>query len=263
MTNTPAVAIPEQFKETFRKLDLKWKLLMGSGAVILFGAITPYILWGLLGMGALIVGGVLAASAIAFAPIISMKLANKKLQLIMAEAMKNPIETKWNIYSQRITALEGFAEGIEAFNGKIKKHTSTVHRLKQQYPNDPQTLALERFVNEMDVLRVQREEEYKKTASTLIKYKASIEKDQAFWDAALEAKDLKNASGATRLSFMQEFADKAASNAVELEVNAAFAQMDRIMMERIEEPAEIPQLIDQSRVIDVTPKSKTYEKVRS
>jgi hypothetical protein len=52
----------------------------------------------------------------------------------------------------------------------------------------------------------------------------------------LEARDLKNAAGQTKLTALQDFADKAASNSVENEVFAMFSQLDRVMMERVEEP---------------------------
>jgi hypothetical protein len=254
--------VPEHLKEKFSKLDFKYKALLLAGTALLVAPLTVAILWGILGIFAIGAAALICGAVIFMIPAWSMKLANKRLKIIAAEAMENPIETKWNIYNQGVQRLEKVADQIEAFDAKINQTQNTVHRLKEKYPNDPQTNALQRFVDQMKKLKQQRQLEYTNSAKALEKYKGAIEKDQAFWEASLQARDLKQMSQQARMTFMEEFADKAASNAVEFEVNAALAQMDRIMMERLEEP-NVLQLEDKTKdIIDITPSVPNQERVR-
>lgn len=224
-------------KERFTKLSHRWKLALVGVGVLLAAPFAYAALMGTLTLIALVIAFAIVSAAVSFAPWFAMKLANWQLKAVIDEATRNPIETKQNIYKQKLEALMQVAENIERFTALILKNESRLALLKRDYPADPRTAAHERFVAQMKELKVMREQEYRKTAQVLERYKRAIESDQAFWEASIEAQDLKNAAGQTKLTALQDFADRAASNSVENEVNAMFAQLDRVMMERVEEPA--------------------------
>lgn len=226
-------------KERFNKLSGRWKFAIVAVAVLLAAPFAYAALMGTLAIITLAIAFVIVSAAITFAPVLAMKLANWQLKAVIDEATRNPIETKWNIYQAKMAALEKVAENIERFSALILKNRNRLAALQRDYPNDPRTHAHSRFVDQMQQLKAMREDEYRKTIQVLQRYKRAIETDQAFWEASMEARDLKNAAGQTKLTALQDFADKAASNAVENEVNAMFAQLDRVMMERVEEPEPV------------------------
>lgn len=194
--------------------------------------VSPIIFLAIKGAVGLIIAGGIAALTIALAPVLSMKLANWRLKGVMAEASRNPVETRWNIYKERLAALENFAAQIEKFTSKLGYFETQLAQLRKDYPDE--VSPFERMVMAMTQLKRAREEEYLRARDAVAKYKRETEKAERIWNMALSARDLGQAAN-MKIDVLKEIAEKTALNAVEVEMNASFAQLDRLMLERVEE----------------------------
>ena len=69
-----------------QKLEKRIKLGLGLAIPLIIAPFTSYILWGLLGAGALVVAGIVGFVVIQFAPVFAMKVANWKMKMVVNEA---------------------------------------------------------------------------------------------------------------------------------------------------------------------------------
>lgn len=227
----------QDLKQRFDSLSTKFKVLIVAGGLLLAAPFAAAAFMGTVTLVMLLLAGTIASTAIAFAPVWAMKLANWKLKSVKAEATRNPIETRQNIYIERVQKLHEFAAQIERFTAKLGAFQTQLTQLRKDYPDE--VAPFERTFQAMVKLKAAREQEYLNAKKMLENYKRETEKAQRIWDMALSARALGESAG-MELDPMKEIAEKTALEAVEVEMNASFAQLDRLMLERVAEPVGLP-----------------------
>jgi len=215
--------------------------IVGIGGFI----VSPIIFFVIQGLIGLVIAAGIGLACIATAPMIGLKVANWRMKGVKAEASKNPVETRWNLYNERVKALEAYASEIQRFTAKLGIFETQLAKLRQDYPDEVEPF--ERMVKAMTQLKLQREAEYRRAREALDKHKRETEKAERIWTMAMAARDLGEAAN-MKIDPLKEIAEKTALDAVELEMNNSFAQLDRLMLERVEETS-----VPASLVIDITP----------
>lgn len=218
-----------------REFWLKVGLVGVAGLVF-----APVAMWAIGGLIGIMAAAFIAAVGVMFGPVVAMKLANLRVKAVQAEAATNPIETRLNIYAAKALALDDFAQRIERFSGKILTFEGKLREMRKLFPKEAEVF--ERQLIAMRTLKDQRSAEYLAAKGKLEQYKRETEKAEAIWQMALAAREVANSEG-MKVDPMREIAERTALDAVESEMNASFAQLDRLMLERAPEP----------QIIDVTP----------
>lgn len=219
--------------QRFNRLAMRWKVAILAVALVVAAPLAFAAFMGTLTMLALILAATIASAAIAFAPVWAMKLANWRMKAVKGEAMRNPIETRWNIYNERMQKLEEFAGQIERFTAKLGQFQTQLTQLRKDYPDE--VGPFERTYAAMLQLKEARAKEYLHAKKAMAGYKRETEKAERIWTMALSARALGEAAG-MKIDPLKEIAEKTSLEAVELEMNSSFAQLDRLMMERVPEP---------------------------
>lgn len=238
-----------------QSLSTKYKILIALGACLIVAPLTALILWGFVGVLALIAAGIVGCVAIAFAPVFAMKLANWQLRAVIAEAEANPIPTRWNNFYIEERNLQSFAAQIESFAGKIIKAKREQDLLELDYPNDPDTAYFRTYVADMERLKDLQWADFKDAQVALEAKRRAITKMERMFNMANTAQAAGAASGA-RLTHLQEIAEKAAIGAADQRVADSLAQLQRRLNERVSQPGTpVTALADKRgrEVIDVTP----------
>lgn len=119
------------------KKRANWKMWgLGLGAALLLGPIAWFLASALLGIAAAgvsaAIAGAVVLTVINVAPWFTMKMANTRIALIIAEAQRNPIPTLWEgwrrdgeelaQYNASITEYEGEIHAVEAKMQKLTKN---------------------------------------------------------------------------------------------------------------------------------------------
>lgn len=227
----------DDVKQKFERLSLRWKVAIVALGVVLAAPFAYAAFMGTLALVSGIIALAIVSASIAFAPVWAMKLANWRLKAVMAEATANPIPTKWNIYRERVEALKANAEKIQRFQAMIGQKEGEVERLEKAFPAEGPPFR--KFIEAMKALLEQRKREFKVAQRAVENYRVETEKAEMVWNLAVSARELQVASGKTALDPLKAIADKTAMASVELAMNDAFAQLDRVMLERVDEPAAL------------------------
>lgn len=119
---------PEQKKARFQKLA-KVGLMLGAG--LLFAPVAVAAIGGLIGLG---VAALIAIVGINMAPIVSMKLANWRMQAIMAEARAHPIETMRAIYIDNMKKIKDADDKIRQLAARLLDFRGKAQEFSQRYP---------------------------------------------------------------------------------------------------------------------------------
>lgn len=231
---------------------LKWGI--GLGAAILLGPLIWALASAVLGLAALGAATALAAvvslAVINFAPVVSLKFQNAKLQAIKAEAAKNPIETMQNTYLEKERELEAKKKQIEAFNAKVIQYATKRAEFSKQFPDDaPRFIEIEQ---KMRTLLNNRQDKWREASAALELFGKVIVRSQAIWEMAKASAALQESAGDLEANFMQRVRVETALDSVESSLAQSMAQLDTLLMERVDES---PRAITHqpADVIDVVP----------
>lgn len=112
---------------------LKWGLGL-AGLLILTPLIwaLAYAVLGAAFLGlSLALAAAVGAAIITFTPVLMMKLENKKIQMVMDEATKNPIPTMWAEWQKDGDEIEAFRKQIVDFETAVESSFSQVKKLSK------------------------------------------------------------------------------------------------------------------------------------
>lgn len=204
-------------------LSRNLKIAGAAGACLLVAPLTIVILWGVLGIAALAVAGVVGFTAINLAPWYADKVANWRMKLIVAEAQKNPIETMKNIYIQNMKTIEEKDEKIRNFEARLGDYRDKMEGFVKTYPAEAQRYQ-DVALKMAKVL--QRQKEKQKAAKLSAKeYNANITKAEAIYDMALAANDVQQLAGSIEKQVFQDIKKQVAFDSVNHQFNLAVADL--------------------------------------
>jgi hypothetical protein len=228
------------------RLDNKWKLILGGLGILVIAPLTTTLLWGVVGLLAVILGAVIGLSTIAFAPVFSMKLANARIKAIMAEADKNPIETMVAIDIARTQEMAEKDQHLEDWDTELSNFDDEVIAMKKDYPEEAGKY--ERISAQMhDALKEARKEQAHARLD-LCEFEQAIKKAKMLYKMALAAQRVTAFSKSAEEKVLENIKTEIAFDSVRSNLNRSFARLNTAMTRRQERPALIPTAVPQARL---------------
>jgi hypothetical protein len=227
------------------KLDNKWKLILGGLGILVIAPLTTTLLWGVLGFLAIILGAAIGLSAIAFAPVFSMKLANTRIRAIMAEADKNPIETMIAVDIARTQELAEKDQHLEDWDTELSNFDEEVTAVKKEYPEEAGKY--ERVSAQMHGALEEARMEQAQARRDLYEFEQAIKKAKMLYKMALAAQRVTALSKSAEERVLENIKTEIAFDSVRSNLNRSFARLNSAMARRQERPALIPTALPEAR----------------
>lgn len=259
MSDAVQLSPEEQLAAKVKKY--KWPLL-GVAAVLVAGEFGGLIISGVEALFALAAAGVTAAVCVYFLPVITFKLANARMKMIVGEAEHNPIETLRNDYIYRQNQLQRADDSIQEFEMEIRNYDDQCREFKEQYPDEAENF-LEISQAMHDGLREMKSEQAIARAA-VADLAQKIKKAEAIYKMSLAAQRVTSLSRDSQEKVFADIKQQVAFDAVRSQLNRSFAALDRAMAKRTElsQRAAAPAL-PATTVTDTLPAQViTPEKVR-
>lgn len=228
--------------------------------------VSPFIFLAIGGLVGLIIAAVVGATAVTFAPVVSMKLANWKVKAIVAEATENPIETMINALAAKRRAFDNFKTNVE---NSISARNTFKQKCESFAKKYPQRAA--EFQSQLDRMTLLVEK--KKTAlgeaqQALEDGDNKLEEMKAYWEMSKDAIELNKAAGMDTGDSFEKLKVDTACDAVFESMNRAFAQLevaDALSVESVDKVPEPAQQLGHSEqnVVEVpVMQARDTQKVR-
>jgi hypothetical protein len=220
--------------EASRKRNEFWAKLIGAGVICaIVGPFAVNILYGLLGIGALLLGIGIVTTGMFFMPVVARKFANARLKAIKAEAARNPVETLQNNYRTREIALNKAETSITTFCAKIENFRGKLADFMKKWPQEGPRF--QNILSKMEQLYGIRRDKWRKANRDLQSFALEIEKAGAIWEMGQAANDLGEAAGMSEEAFFEAISTQTAINSVTESMNLAFAELDQALLESEDE----------------------------
>jgi hypothetical protein len=227
------------------KLDTKWKLILGSLGILVIAPLTTTLLWSVLGLLAVILGGGIGLAAIAFAPVFSMKLANARIKAIMAEADKNPIETMIAVDIARTQELAEKDQHLEDWDTELSNFYDEVIAMKKEYPEE--ACKYQRISAQMHDAIAEARKEQTQARRDLYEFEQAIRKAKILYKMGLAAQRVTAFSKSAEEKVLENIKTEIAFDSVRSNLNRSFARLNTAMARRQERPALVPTAMPQAR----------------
>jgi len=220
--NTPTQNIDPRAKRW--GVFAKYAVLLAVGFFV-----APYIFTAITGLIGLVVAGVLMLLVWMLLPAVETTARNMRLKLLKQAAARNPIETLQNEYLRREQALNERKNKIETLAAKTAGFKGKLDQFKRDYPNDAQ--AYQDIYDKMVLLLKRSRDQWVIAEKQLNAFDGEIIKAKAKWEMALAAADLRKDAGQVEAEFFAKLRVESSLDAIETGMNAAFAQLDTLLME--------------------------------
>jgi hypothetical protein len=211
----------------------KWGLGM-VGAVL----ISPFVFLAVKGIAGLAIAAALGFTIIQLAPVFSLKLANWRMKLLVAEVEKNPIETMKNLYIEKTQELERADQNIVDFETEIGNFDSQLEGFKQQYPAEAasyQALS-DKMHSGLADMKAQQTEARKALAA----FSQQIKKAEAIYKMALAAQRVTQLSHSAEAKVFAQIKEQVAFDSVRTQLNRSFASLNLALERRADSKALLP-----------------------
>ena len=194
--------------------------LVALGALI----ISPIIFLVVKGIVGLIIAGTIGLLVVNFAPVVSMKLANWKVKVIVSEAKENPIATMVNLLYAKKIAFREFKEMVENAITGAKTFEMKCVQFAKQYP----TRAVE---FDQQLISIKQAVERKKVAlrdaqSQLTEGENKLTEMRAYFDMAESLNAANKATGMDTGDLYEKLKLDTACDSVFESMNRAFATLE-------------------------------------
>ena len=214
-------------------------------ALAIFGA-------AMLGL-ALAFAGAVGATVIAGVPWLLTRLANKRIEWVIAEAQRSPIPTLWAGHQQDASDIEAMADAITEYATEIGNAQDKARKLERDLL--PQDLAsFQRDVAAMQHDLELQEEDLRQARLDHAKQEAEIKRASAIWDlnmavASANARNMFSRATDTLAKIKKD----TALDAVTTSMNRSKAQLRRRIQERTAAHAAPVLTHQDANVIDLAP----------
>lgn len=155
-------------------------------------------------------------------------IANKELQLVKAEARRNPVETlevEYRTRSAEIDRRQSRLKELATNNANLKgKVDEILERFKD--PNDPDYVRLFNIHAKLVVAYNRKLASLRDARESLVEFGRVIERSQLIWEAGIAALEAGESSGYTEDDFMRELQTKTAIDAVNKKFHSAISAID-------------------------------------
>ncbi len=215
---------PEQKRDRLSTI-VKWII-----AILATALISPIIFLSIKGMVGLAIAFVVGQVVIQLAPVASLKLANWKMKLLIAEVKANPIETMKNLWVEKDAELKAADERIVDFETEVGAFADHVTDFSQQYPEESEQykLLLEKMRSSLEGMKT----EQSNARGELKAFKEKITRAEAIYSMSLAAQNVVKLSGSAEAAVFAEIKEKVAFDSVRNQLNRAFANLNLALERR-------------------------------
>ena len=208
----------------------KWNLAVKViGLLVLGFVVAPFIFTAIQGLIGLAIAAGICLVGNYYLPVLADKMANWRIQLIKAEAAKNPIETLQNDYADRQDKLVKFKESIEKFSASTMDFEDKLDGFKKDYPDDAPKF--DKQLQQMKDLLEVRKDKYKDAVASLKLFAGVIKRADAIWQMTQAAITAGKAAGMTDQDFMSKLKTDTALDSVTTSMNVAFSDLELSLAE--------------------------------
>lgn len=228
-----------------RSTAVKWAL--GLGTVFLAGPLLWTLFYALLGAAAVgavtVLTGATILAAVNYFPVFTMKLANKKIEMIKAEAAANPIETFQNIYIENDNELKRVKAAIGEQATSVELYRQQVNRHESSFPEDVATIQqmkeeLSQYVSLLEL----RELKFREAVERQVKFDRVIQTMKSRYAAATAGVKANKLSGQEHSDILQKIKAEAAYDAVMAKQAEAFSALRTAMLDAPIKSSSTPSL---------------------
>ena len=203
----------------------KYKTWFNVGLVALAALIvSPIIFLVVKGMLGLIVAAVIGLAAVNIAPLVSMKLANWKVNGIVSEAKENPIETMVNLLVEKRKAFELFRDSVETAVTAAKNFEQKCKTFSVQYPN--RAAEFNQQLKAMQQLVERKKQALQAAQAMLVDGDHKLTEMRAYWDMSQAAQEANKAAGMDIGDAYAQLKSDTAVDSVFESLNRAFAELE-------------------------------------
>lgn len=231
MASTEVQTLIDSVKSKSTKL--KWAI--GLGAALVLAPVTWAIGYAVLGAtfagAALALAGAVGLTVVNLTPVFLMKLENRKIQMIIDEANRNPIPTLWNEHKKDAEDLAEMLSAIEDYATEIGNVESKMKRLTTDLTPDD-LASFESDINAMKTDLALQEQDYAEAMDNHNKQEVQIKRASAIWDLnmAVSAANAKNVNRAEET--LAKIKRETALDAVTSSMNRSKAQLRARILNR-------------------------------
>lgn len=209
------------------RLATRFKWGLGLGAALLVSPVVFLVVKGIVGLTIAFVAGF---TVIQLAPVFSLKLANWRMKLLVAEVEANPIETMRNLQIEKTDELNAADEKIAAFETEVLNFDDELKTFRDDYPDDATTYQKlsERMHEALEDM--QRNQQGARVEVEALKGK--IKRAEAIYKMALKAKAVTALSKTAEAEVFADIKQQVAFDSVRRQLNGAFANLNVALARR-------------------------------
>lgn len=169
-----------------KKYNLKMWLLGAAGLLIVTPIIwkLAYAIFGLAALGASLgLAGAVGLAIIYFTPVVMMKLKNKQIEMIIAEATKNPIPTMRAEWDKDGEEIEAIRRSIQKFDASVEAAKEKIAKLSKDMTAED----LQNFMSDYDLKKEDVAQQYLDLAELEDGHRKAdvqIKRMSAIWESA-------------------------------------------------------------------------------
>ena len=198
--------------------------------------VAPFVFLAIKGLIGLAIAAGISLTILYATPAIASALANWRLKLLKAEAMRNPVETLQNQFAKKTEALNAFREQIKIFNSQVMAFADQVKQYVRDGLDDAPT-----YVDQLEKMRKLlklREQKYLDAKQTLKEFSETIERTDRKWKMACAAVKMNEAAGTMAGDVFDNICIETSLESVQGKLNEAFADLEISLLDDDKERAK-------------------------
>lgn len=192
-----------------------------AGVVCL--AVSPIIFMVVKGLIGLIVAVAVGFTALQLTPYFAMKVGNVRMQMIRAEANKNPIETMNNVFRENMVTIQEKDQKIAQFEARLGDFKSKMSGFSRDFPNDVQQFADVAAKMQLVLTRQKTKQRAAKVAAQ--EFHKQIVRAENIYEMALAAHAVQELSANIEKQVFQDIKKRVAFDSVTHSFNVAVAEL--------------------------------------
>lgn len=206
------------------------------GLAIAGFVVAPFVFVAVKGLIGIALAATTSLAIIYATPAIAASLANWRLKLLKAEAMRNPVETLQNQYVKKQQSLNEFREQIRIFSAQVLTFADQVKQYVQEGLDDAPTYVEQ--LSKMKRLLQLRQEKYQDATNTLAEFSETIKRTDRKWKMACAAVKMNEAAGSMEGDVFDKICIETSLESVQTKLNEAFADLEISLLDDDKEKAK-------------------------
>lgn len=217
----------DENEKKLKKWDTIFKWGLGFGVAFAASQVIFLVIQGIIGLA---IAAGLGITIIQLAPVFSLKLANWKIKMIVAEVEANPIETMQNLFIEKSDELSQADQDITDFETEVRNFDDQVDMFRKTYPED--AAAYEQLSQQMHESLEDMKREQSAARRELQQFEEKIKRAKAILKMAMAAQKVVQLSKTSEQKVFAQIKEQVAFDAVRTQLNRTFASLNTALERR-------------------------------